>query len=313
MESARPAPTLDSELAAVYTAAATDEDVGHRLCLLLALRAWRLISIAYGDNAPLDKTHPFGDSHLHDAMRRFQEASIAESTTLFVNAVSGLRNVCADVTKILGRHGGELPINALADGTALKEGCAGRFGETWHHVAVQIAFNLLAIVDAAIPRGKVLATDKMWRASSNTIVPIAEMLAELPEQVRPHFVVITSEMRAKVYDAIKRARLTVFNIEQLQARMNAECRRALSFEGLMKAKREGAAGPNAADNSKKSGPMLPDSPDVRDLCALLAKRHKTGKSLNKIAREFTHGNVPKANSLLRQARRFRHLWDSADK
>lgn len=66
------------------------------------------------------------------------------------------------------------------------------------------------------------------------------------------------------------------------------------------------------DNGKKSGPLMPDNADVRDLCALLAKQAKTGKSLNQIAREFTQGNSRKAASLLRQARRFRHLWNRAD-
>ena len=59
------------------------------------------------------------------------------------------------------------------------------------------------------------------------------------------------------------------------------------------------------DNGKKS---LPDSADVRDLCRLLQKGLPTGHTQIEIAREFTGKDNGKAESLLRQARRFRHLW-----
>ena len=59
------------------------------------------------------------------------------------------------------------------------------------------------------------------------------------------------------------------------------------------------------DSEKKS---MPDSADVRDLCRLLQKGVPTGKTQIEIAREFTGKNNNKAKSLLRQARRFRHLW-----
>jgi hypothetical protein len=71
-----------------------------------------------------------------------------------------------------------------------------------------------------------------------------------------------------------------------------------------------------ADSGKKTGPLQPDNADVRDLCRLLEKnRNSSKKSLNQVARDFTGesaGKDPKAQSLLRQARRFRHLWDRAD-
>jgi hypothetical protein len=302
---------FDAELSAVYAGCATDEEAAPKLSLLLALRAWRLISIAHGDGAPLDKSHPFGDSHLHKIMASCEELSIADSTSLFVAAVSDFRNVCVEFTKMLRRNAGALPINFLADGTALDDGCAGLFDETWHQVAAHIAFSLLQIVDKVVPRGRFLIGEKA--RGPKGIVPGAEMVAALPEKARPHAVIITSEMRVKVYDAIKRSRLTVFNIEQLHARMTAECRRASSFQSLAESHRTSQSGAETADTRKKSGPLMPDSADVRDLCALLAKRHKSGKSLNQIAREFTHGNVQKANSLLRQSRRFRHLWDSSGK
>lgn len=60
----------------------------------------------------------------------------------------------------------------------------------------------------------------------------------------------------------------------------------------------------------------PDNVDVRDLCKLLEESRNSKKSLITIAREFTNespGNDSKAKSLLRQARRYRHLWDTSGK
>lgn len=68
------------------------------------------------------------------------------------------------------------------------------------------------------------------------------------------------------------------------------------------------------DSGGKSFRQLPDNVDVRDLCALLEK-NRGRKSLIQVARELTKevaGRDSRAHSLLRQARRFRHLWDRAD-
>lgn len=64
--------------------------------------------------------------------------------------------------------------------------------------------------------------------------------------------------------------------------------------------------PDTKPDTKKNS--LPDSPDVRDLCRLLQKGLPAGKSQIEIAREFTGKDGAKADSLLRQARRYRHLW-----
>lgn len=66
---------------------------------------------------------------------------------------------------------------------------------------------------------------------------------------------------------------------------------------------------------EKTHPRQADSADVRDLCKLLEKHSGKGKALIDIAREFTRetrGNDRKARSLLRQARRYSHLWKRAD-
>jgi hypothetical protein len=70
------------------------------------------------------------------------------------------------------------------------------------------------------------------------------------------------------------------------------------------------------DTKDKTDPKMPDNPDVRDLCHLLGKNQekisKGDTSEIGVAREFTSGNDKKAASLLRQARRFPHLWRRAD-
>ena len=66
-----------------------------------------------------------------------------------------------------------------------------------------------------------------------------------------------------------------------------------------------------ADTKKDSLPKMPDSPDVADLCRYLqdAAPLKHGQAL-KIAVDFAHGKRDKAKNLLRQARRYPHLWRS---
>lgn len=73
-----------------------------------------------------------------------------------------------------------------------------------------------------------------------------------------------------------------------------------------------------ADNRQKKS-RLPVNPDVRDLCQLLANNLAKKKDKRKtdiaVSREFTRekpGKDKKAKSLLRQARRFSHVWNRAD-
>jgi hypothetical protein len=68
-------------------------------------------------------------------------------------------------------------------------------------------------------------------------------------------------------------------------------------------------------DEKKSSGKHPDTADVRDLCAMLADPANRGKPKIGIARSLTKeraGKDKKAHSLLRQARRFPHLWRQAD-
>jgi hypothetical protein len=67
-----------------------------------------------------------------------------------------------------------------------------------------------------------------------------------------------------------------------------------------------------SDSKKKSPPKLPQSVDVHELCRMLQEGLPKGQSMNEIARGFTHetnDKAPKSESLLRQCRRYRHLWD----
>ncbi len=76
-----------------------------------------------------------------------------------------------------------------------------------------------------------------------------------------------------------------------------------------------AAAQQIADESENLVLSMPDSADVRDLCHLLNKNAGNGIPLIQIAREFTKetpGDDGKAKSLLRQARRYSHLWRRSD-
>jgi hypothetical protein len=67
-----------------------------------------------------------------------------------------------------------------------------------------------------------------------------------------------------------------------------------------------------ADSAKKKPVKWPDNQRVRNLCKILAERNP-GDSQIELARQLTGeeaGNDSKAQSLLRQARRYRHLWDA---
>lgn len=74
---------------------------------------------------------------------------------------------------------------------------------------------------------------------------------------------------------------------------------------------EKLAGQDAHDNGNKDKQSLPESPDVLELCRhLKAKLGKFG-TMTECARDFCRKNgceVSKAENLLRQAKRFRHLW-----
>jgi hypothetical protein len=70
-----------------------------------------------------------------------------------------------------------------------------------------------------------------------------------------------------------------------------------------------------ADTGKNSAPKLPASANVLGLCRLLQKELPNGRRHIDIAREFMREKPDadrKAQSLLRQARRYRHLWDNAE-
>jgi hypothetical protein len=76
-----------------------------------------------------------------------------------------------------------------------------------------------------------------------------------------------------------------------------------------------ATSDTSSDTKKDFPPKMPETPDVRDLIQRLQVELPKGKSQSQIAREFTcetTGDEPKAQSLLRQARRYRCLWDNSD-
>jgi hypothetical protein len=68
---------------------------------------------------------------------------------------------------------------------------------------------------------------------------------------------------------------------------------------------------DSADNAKKPENNLPENPDVRDLCLFLKAKRSDFATEIMCARGFCerHGiETEKASSLMRQARRYPHLW-----
>lgn len=100
-------------------------------------------------------------------------------------------------------------------------------------------------------------------------------------------------------------------INELEVRAQIEEARTVRWlheqQALLASLRLGT-GDKADSESVRLMPM-PTTPDVRDLCERLQRGLPKGKAAIQIAREFTDHDEPKAQNLLRQARRYRHLWD----
>jgi hypothetical protein len=87
------------------------------------------------------------------------------------------------------------------------------------------------------------------------------------------------------------------------------------LEGLEDAVAAGVANSSdserAADtktDTQKKLPALPESQEVNGLIRKINKEWKDGVTLTAIALDFTDGDERRAKSLLRQARRYKHLW-----
>ena len=68
---------------------------------------------------------------------------------------------------------------------------------------------------------------------------------------------------------------------------------------------------SSADNQNNSQKKLPENPHVLSLCQMLGRELNSGNSEIQIARDFREGlseDAQSAKDLLRQARRFKHLW-----
>jgi hypothetical protein len=64
-----------------------------------------------------------------------------------------------------------------------------------------------------------------------------------------------------------------------------------------------------ADSQSDNRLRIPENPDVLALARRINRERPSGKSKTSIAREFTEGNETKAQTLLRELRRFPHLLD----
>lgn len=121
---------------------------------------------------------------------------------------------------------------------------------------------------------------------------------------------------AKSVERTVREWLRLLPIEFLWTELEWEFGQASAADPVGRAETE----PPGADSKQKNSGKMPDSVDVRDLCHLLGKnmaKIELGEiSEIGVARNFIKektGNDRKAHNLLRQARRFRHLWKRDDK
>ena len=66
---------------------------------------------------------------------------------------------------------------------------------------------------------------------------------------------------------------------------------------------------NTKTNTKKKKRfLLPQSPEVRKLCKKLKRDLAPGVQQIDVALDFTEGNRKKADNLLQQCRRYKHMW-----
>lgn len=72
---------------------------------------------------------------------------------------------------------------------------------------------------------------------------------------------------------------------------------------------DATAADTAADTGKKKKLSLPDNPDILALAKRINMGAASGRTRKEIALEFTDGREKKADSLLRQLRRYNHLLD----
>lgn len=91
----------------------------------------------------------------------------------------------------------------------------------------------------------------------------------------------------------------------VDAMQDLEARIKIATETIAKAKSFAARTDSKTDKPKK---LQPENKDVAYLCRMLGRELSKGKQEIDIALELTKNDKKKADNLLRQARRFRHLW-----
>lgn len=191
------------------------DEAAHNTSVQLAICTWRLVAMAHGQDAPLYREHPLGDSHLLTTIQS-PDGPFNTSFEAFLTATVEFRNARTDFLKVVAQ---KPLIPRVRDEMALNVGSGGRFADTWLDVVIALATDVSKIIDRVVPVAKILIPPTVFTPTGTG--PGEELVAALPESARPHAAVLTLDMQAKAYEAIKRA-FTTYNINQLIARMRAE-------------------------------------------------------------------------------------------
>jgi hypothetical protein len=174
----------------------------------------------------------------------------------------------------------------------------------------------------------VLLLNELWEVlvgKSQFTAAIGARVANAPQQAMDIVGELTVRRLASRQEAIfeRFDQEFVFDLQAARCNLEREVGRAMHNLALRPTRPlvfGSDHGPQVStDNPKNLPPALPANPDVVELCRLLRESHgaiNAGRvTVVSVARQFTKessSHDPKAQSLLRRARRYQHLWKSAD-
>jgi hypothetical protein len=206
-----------------------------------------------------------------------------------------------------------LELNAASDGMVRLP--SGELFPNWHHAcAGHYNFLLVEFWEA------IVEPNTVWQAVQLRNGGRSNEAVELLGQLTPNRLLDRQEQFRTFTETLSTLDASITRIELQREFARVIHNRALrpSLSLVLKDGNEISA-TQRTDDSEKDLLPLPDNPDVLDLCQKLNKnmdRIAAGNAtVSGIARDFTgesQGSDQKAQSLLRQARRYSHLWKRAD-
>jgi hypothetical protein len=187
----------------------------------------------------------------------------------------------------------------------------GRYSPNWHDAAILFYTLLLNDVWEALvgPEAFEKALDLRYEDRNEEALELLGVLNI------GRIAAVEENLRKTIFDAYP------YDVDVVEAQLEREYARVLHNQAMRPGRSLVVAGDSdwlvraAADRREKNIPQLPANHDVLDLCKLLnanSERIASGEfTVIGIARKLTGesaGSDTKAQSLLRQARRYSHLW-----